>query len=79
VLLLDEPTRGVDIGAKAELYALICGALARGVAVLLVSSELPELLALADRILVMRSGRIAGEVARGKATAAGVLALMLGA
>jgi ribose transport system ATP-binding protein len=80
VLLLDEPTRGVDVGGKAELHALIRHLLGEGVAVVLVSSELPELLTLADRILVMRAGRLIGELARGDrdASADGVLALMLG-
>lgn len=63
VLLLDEPTRGVDVGAKAEIYKLIQSAAEQGAAVLLVSSEMPELLALSDRILVMASGRITGELA----------------
>ncbi|NJQ02905.1 sugar ABC transporter ATP-binding protein [Streptomyces zingiberis] len=58
VLLLDEPTRGVDIGARAELYALIRRLADEGVAVLLVSSELPEVLGLADRVLVLREGRV---------------------
>ncbi|NUP45019.1 MAG: sugar ABC transporter ATP-binding protein, partial [Streptomyces sp.] len=58
VLLLDEPTRGVDVGARAELYALIRRLADDGVAVLLVSSELPEVLGLADRVLVLREGRV---------------------
>lgn len=58
VLLLDEPTRGVDVGARAELYALIRSLADQGVAVLLVSSELPEVLGLADRVLVLREGRV---------------------
>jgi ABC-type sugar transport system ATPase subunit len=62
VVIFDEPTRGVDVGAKAELHRQIRAQADAGKAVLLVSSELPELLALADRILVMRSGRIAGEL-----------------
>lgn len=61
VLLLDEPTRGVDIGAKAEIHALIQAAAERGMAVLLISSELPEVLAVADRVLVLREGQVAGE------------------
>lgn len=60
VLLLDEPTRGVDIGAKAEIYRLIREIAARGVAVLMISSELPEVLGMSDRILVLREGRVAG-------------------
>ena len=58
VLLLDEPTRGVDVGARSELYALIRGLADSGVAVLLVSSEVPEVLGLSDRVLVVRDGRI---------------------
>ena len=64
VLLLDEPTRGVDVGAKAELYALIEQLVARGHAVVLASSDLPEVVRLADRVLVLREGRLAGELAR---------------
>jgi ribose transport system ATP-binding protein len=61
VLLLDEPTRGVDVGARAELYALIHRLAAQGIAILLVSSEVPEVLGLADRVLVVRDGRIIHE------------------
>lgn len=64
ILILDEPTRGVDVGAKAQIHALIRDLAARGNAVLVVSSDLPEVLALADRILVMREGRISGELPR---------------
>ncbi|HEV3062021.1 MAG TPA: sugar ABC transporter ATP-binding protein [Vicinamibacterales bacterium] len=65
VLLLDEPTKGVDVGAKYEIHALVREMAADGVACLVVSSDLPELLALADRLLVMREGRIRGEIAAG--------------
>lgn len=65
VLLLDEPTRGIDVGTKAEVYKLVREAAARGLGVLLVSSEMPELLALSDRVLVMCNGAISGEL-RGK-------------
>jgi ribose transport system ATP-binding protein len=58
LLLLDEPTRGVDVGARAELYQVIRGLAAQGVGVLLVSSEVPEVLGLADRVVVMREGRV---------------------
>jgi ribose transport system ATP-binding protein len=61
VLLLDEPTRGVDVGARSEIYALIRQLAARGVAVVLVSSEVPEVLGLADRVLVVREGRVVSE------------------
>lgn len=62
VLILDEPTRGVDIGAKSEIYRLIDELVRRGVGVIVISSELPEVVGICDRVLVMREGRIAGEV-----------------
>jgi ABC-type sugar transport system ATPase subunit len=62
VLLVDEPTRGVDVGAKAEIHNLIRGLAAEGNGVLLVSSDLPELLSLATRIIVMREGNLVGEL-----------------
>jgi len=62
VLILDEPTRGVDIGAKSEIYRLIDELVRRGVGVIVISSELPEIVGICDRVLVMREGRIAGEV-----------------
>jgi ABC-type sugar transport system ATPase subunit len=75
VLLLDEPTRGIDIGTKAEVYRLVQEAAAAGLAVLLVSSEMPELLALSDRILVMSEGRIQGELAGADMTQKNILTL----
>ena len=75
VLLLDEPTRGIDVGTKAEVYKLIHAAADRGMAVLLVSSEMPELLALSDRILVMAGGRITGELAGDQMNQANILKL----
>jgi putative multiple sugar transport system ATP-binding protein len=68
VLLLDEPTRGIDVGAKYEIYTIINGLAAEGKAVLVISSELPELLGLCDRIYTLSSGRITGEVNREDAT-----------
>jgi len=68
VFVLDEPTRGIDVGSKAEIYELIRRLAARGVAVLFVSSELEEILNLADRILVMHRGRITGELSREEAS-----------
>lgn len=65
LLILDEPTRGVDVGAKAEIYALIQTLAGEGTAILIVSSELPEVIGLADRIIVMRAGRISGELPAG--------------
>ena len=65
VLIVDEPTRGVDVGAKAEIHTLLADLARRGTAVLVVSSDLPEVLAVADRILVMRDGRLTGELPAG--------------
>jgi ribose transport system ATP-binding protein len=62
VLMLDEPTRGVDVGAKAEIYGLIQQLVEKGMAVLFISSELPEIIGVCDRVLVMREGEITGEV-----------------
>ena len=67
VILLDEPTRGIDVGAKHEIYSVIYALAASGVAVLFASSDLPEVLGVADRILVMREGEIAGELRHGEA------------
>jgi len=68
VLILDEPTRGIDIGVKAEFYDMIGELAAGGRAILLISSELPELLALCDRVLVMSEGRLTANIARADAT-----------
>jgi len=68
VLMLDEPTRGIDVGAKAEIHALMDRLAQQGVGVLMISSELPEVLGVADRILVMHEGRITGEFSRDEAT-----------
>jgi rhamnose transport system ATP-binding protein len=75
VLLLDEPTRGVDIAAKSDIHAHIRRLAGEGVAVLLISSELPDLLTMSDRVLVMRGGRWVGELSRLNATEEAVLAL----
>ena len=77
VLLLDEPTRGVDVGARAELYALIRDLAARGVGIVLVSSEVPEVLALADRVLVVREGRVVHEAPARELDEHAVLALVM--
>jgi ribose transport system ATP-binding protein len=63
VLFVDEPTRGVDIGAKAQIYAILRDLADHGVGIVAISSELPELIGISDRILVLHQGRIAGEVA----------------
>ena len=62
IVILDEPTRGIDVGAKAEVYALIAQLAGQGKSIILVSSELPEVLALSDRLLVMRQGSVAAEL-----------------
>ena len=68
LLILDEPTRGIDVGAKREIYGIINDLAAQGVAILMISSELPEVLGMADRIVVVRDGRIAGQLSRADAT-----------
>jgi ABC-type sugar transport system ATPase subunit len=78
VLILDEPTRGVDVGAKAEIHALIGELASSGTAILVISSELPEVLTLSDRILVLREGRLVGELSRAEASQEGLLRLMAG-
>jgi ABC-type sugar transport system ATPase subunit len=78
ILILDEPTRGVDVGAKAELHAWIDKLASEGVAIVLISSELPELLSLATRVQVLRAGRVAGELPRERADQDSVLRLMAG-
>lgn len=77
LLILDEPTRGVDVGAKAEIYQIIDQLAATGVAILVISSELPEVLGLADRIIVMQDGAITGELGHDQATEEQILALAM--
>jgi ribose transport system ATP-binding protein len=79
VLLFDEPTRGIDVGAKVEIYRLINDLAAAGKAILLISSELPEVLGMSDRILVMHEGRLTGEITEvGRATQEDILRLAVG-
>ena len=78
VLVLDEPTRGVDVGAKYEIYRLVRRFARDGAAVVLISSELPEVLGMSDRVLVMREGRLVGELHRGEATQEAVMRLAAG-
>ncbi|WP_369259522.1 MULTISPECIES: sugar ABC transporter ATP-binding protein [unclassified Streptomyces] len=75
VLILDEPTRGIDVGAKVEIYQLVNELTAAGAAVLMISSDLPEVLGMSDRVLVMAQGRIAGELSAAEATQDSVMAL----
>jgi len=78
LLILDEPTRGIDVGAKAEIHRLMCELAAQGLAILMISSELPEVLGMSDRVLVMREGRLVAEFARADATPEAVGAAMMG-
>jgi ribose transport system ATP-binding protein len=78
ILIFDEPTRGIDVGAKVEVYNLMNSLVEQGVAVIMVSSEMPELLGMSDRILVMHEGRITAELTREEATQERVLAAAMG-
>ncbi len=77
LLILDEPTRGIDVGAKREIYGIMNELARQGVAILMISSELPEVLGMADRIIVIRDGRVAGELDRAEATSESVGRLAL--
>ncbi|HVO69151.1 MAG TPA: sugar ABC transporter ATP-binding protein [Aggregatilineaceae bacterium] len=76
ILIMDEPTRGIDVGAKAEVHALMSQLAKNGVAIILISSELPEVLALSDRVLAMHEGRLVGDVPRAEANPEQVMTLM---
>lgn len=78
VLILDEPTRGVDVGAKREIYQLMNELADRGVAIIMVSSDLPEVLGVSDRIVVVHEGKISGELQRGEATEEKIMKLATG-
>jgi ABC-type sugar transport system ATPase subunit len=78
LLILDEPTRGIDVGAKAAIHALIDELASQGLGIILISSELPEVLNLSTRMLVMRGGRLVGELQRGEATQELLLRMMSG-
>src|SRR5262249_10300436 len=78
VLILDEPTQGVDVGAKAEIHRLMVELAGRGLAILMISSELPEILGMSDRIAVMHGGTIAGTIDRAGATQESIMELALG-
>ena len=76
---MDEPTKGIDVGAKSEFYQMICDFAKQGLGVILISSELPEVIGLSDRIIVMRNLRVSGEVSHEDATEEKLLSLgMLG-
>ena len=77
VLILDEPTRGIDVGAKKEIHMLMSEMARQGVAIIMISSELPEILGMSDRIYVMHDGRIKGEIARSDATQESVMKMAI--
>jgi ribose transport system ATP-binding protein len=76
--VFDEPTRGIDVGSKVEIYNLMNRLAARGAGIVMISSELPELLGMSDRVLVMHRGRIQAELDRSEATEERVLSAALG-
>jgi ribose transport system ATP-binding protein len=78
LLIVDEPTRGVDVGARSEIYGFLRALAARGTAIIMISSDLTEVLGLSDRIYVMKSGQIVGELEGGAATEESVIALATG-
>ncbi len=78
VLILDEPTRGVDVGAKKEIYDLMNEFKEKGMAILMISSEIPELLGMCDRIMVMHEGTISGIIHRSTANQEGIMRLAVG-
>ena len=77
ILILDEPTRGIDVGAKYEIYCIINQLAAEGKSVIMISSELPEVLGMSDRIYIMNEGRMAGEVNAGEATQEYIMSCIL--
>jgi ABC-type sugar transport system ATPase subunit len=78
ILILDEPTRGIDVGAKAEIYRLVAQLAAEGIALIVISSEMPELLGLADRILVMCGGRVTAQLSKEEASEEKILKFAMG-
>ncbi|WP_321852581.1 sugar ABC transporter ATP-binding protein [Burkholderia diffusa] len=78
VLILDEPTRGIDVGAKSEIHRLMSQFAQQGLAIVMISSELPEILGMSDRVIVMREGRVAGELSRGEASQERIMKLATG-
>ena len=77
VLILDEPTKGIDVGAKSEFYNMICAFAKQGLGVILISSELPEVIGLSDRIIVMKGRQISGEIMREEASETKLLSLAM--
>lgn len=77
-MILDEPTRGIDVGAKAEIHKLMCDLAKEGIAVIMISSELPEILGMSDRVYVMHEGDLTGEFAREEATQEKIMMAAIG-
>jgi rhamnose transport system ATP-binding protein len=77
VLIMDEPTKGVDVGAKAAIYEIIGELAKKGLAIIMISSEMPEILGMCDRVYVMCEGRVTGELDRSEAGQEGILALAM--
>ena len=75
VLILDEPTRGIDVGAKYEIYTIMAELAAQGKSIIMISSEMAELIGMSDRIVVMCNGRVTGEVAKEDATQENIMSL----
>jgi inositol transport system ATP-binding protein len=78
ILILDEPTRGIDVGAKSEIHRLMSSLAKQGVAIIMISSELPEVMGMSDRMVVMHEGRVAGELARPDFSQERIMALASG-
>ena len=77
ILILDEPTRGIDVGSKSEIHRLMSSFVEQGMSIILISSEMPELLGMSDRIYVMCDGRVTGELSRTEATQEKILELSM--
>ena len=73
LLIVDEPTRGIDVGTKSDVHKLLSDLAGQGIGILMISSELPEVLGMADRVLVMHEGRVTAELTRAEATAESVM------
>ena len=77
-IIFDEPTRGVDVGAKTEIYTCINQLAAQGIGIVMISSEMPELMGISDRIIVMRQGQVAGEISKEEFTENNMIRLAMG-
>ena len=77
VVIMDEPTKGVDVGAKAEIYQIMGNLAKQGYGIVLISSEMPEILGMSDRIVIMCNGKVTGELNKDEATQEGILELAM--